>query len=76
MNAQDPLTFEERDSLTIHGETISAQIRHYDSSESMALHIMEDAPRSSENGSPVLVSRADVDKLRELLLEADRRAND
>lgn len=63
------LNREEREGLTIWGETISAQIRDGE----MALCVREDAPRSTEDGRPVIVSAGDVLKLSELLSEARGR---
>lgn len=69
----DILTEEERGGLTIWGEAISAQIRG-EERDHLALHVRDDAPRSNENGSPVLVPAGDLAKLRALLDEADLRA--
>jgi hypothetical protein len=72
---KDVLEAMERDSLTIWGEAISAQIRDFSDlpGTHLALHIKENAPRSSENGNPVIVGPGDVAKLRELLNEAAAR---
>ncbi len=67
--AEDVLTREERGGLTIWGETISAQIRE----GTMALHVRDDAPRSTEDGHPVIMPQEDVAKLRALLVEAETR---
>lgn len=66
---KDILTEEERQSLTFVGTTISAQIR----GPEMALYVFEDAPRSSENGHPVMVDARDTLKLCALLQEARGR---
>ena len=63
------ITDEERGGLTVWGDTISAQIRD----EHLVLHVREDAPRSTEDGHPVLVSPSDARKLRALLVEAEHR---
>jgi hypothetical protein len=64
-----PITKQERQSLTVWGETFSAQIRP----GGMALYIRPEAPRSTEEGRPFLLEHADVAKLRELLNEAGDR---
>lgn len=69
----NPLTDEERQGLTIWGETISAQIRDESDGRKLALYIRDDAPRSPENGHPAIVSPSDVLKLRALLNEAETR---
>lgn len=66
----DVLSFMERDSLTVWGDAFSAQSR--DRGE-LALHIMEDAPRSTEDDHPVLLGPKDVAKLRALLNEIEAR---
>ena len=63
------LSREERGALTIQGDTIAAQIRDGD----MALVIRENAPRSTEDGHPVIVSAKDVLRLYALLSEARGR---
>ena len=63
------LSREEREGLTIWGDTICAQVRDGE----MALNIMDDAPRSTENGNPVIVSARDVLRLYALLSEARGR---
>lgn len=60
---------QEQQSMTVYGETFSAQIRD----NTMAFHFMEDAPRSTEDGHPVIMPPHDVIKLRMLLEEAQRR---
>jgi hypothetical protein len=65
----DALTPEERESMTVWGETFSAQIRP----GGMALYMRPEAPRSTENGRPYLLEWQDVAKLQELLNEASRR---
>lgn len=65
----EPLTMEERDSMTIWAETSSAQIRP----GWMALYMRPEAPRSTENGQPYLIERADLAKLHALLDEAHTR---
>ena len=62
------LTREERDGLTIWGETISAQFRD---GGRLALHLRSDAPRDDDG--VVLVSPQDTAKLRALIEEADSR---
>lgn len=66
---KDILTSEERQALTFVGTTISVQIRDGE----MALHVFEDAPRSSEVGNPAIVDARDTLKLCELLREARAR---
>ena len=65
----DPITPQERESLTVWGETFSAQIRP----GGMALYMRPEAPRSTEDGKPFLIEWHDVAKLRELLNEAAAR---
>lgn len=68
----DPLTFMERDGMTVWGRYFSAQVR--DRGE-LALVIMDFAPTSHEEGGPVLLPAGDVEKLRALLNEeASRRS--
>lgn len=71
----DVLTDEERVGLTMWGEAISAQIRTYSdlAGTHLALHIMDDAPRSAEDGNPAIIGPNDVARLRELLNEVARR---
>jgi hypothetical protein len=63
------ITDQERQSLTVWGETFSAQIRP----GGMAFYVRPEAPRSTEDGRPVLMEWHDVAKLRELLNEAATR---
>jgi hypothetical protein len=63
------ITDQERQSLTVWGETFSAQIRP----GGMALYMQPTAPRSNEDGKPYLMEHADVAKLRALLDEAATR---
>lgn len=63
------LTEEERGGLTMWGETISAQVRP----GGLALHIRDNAPRSTEDGRPAIVSLGDVNKLAELIEAARER---
>lgn len=60
---EEQLTPEERQSLTVHGDAFAAQYR----GGSLALHIRDDAPHSSEDGHPVILPRADVERLYALL---------
>ena len=72
---------QERESLTIWGKTLSAQMRQYskivdwETYETgnpypvMMLHIMEGAKRGPENGHPVEVPLNDILKLGDLLNE-------
>lgn len=69
MSDQKPLTDEERQGLTVWGETFSAQIRP----GGMALYMRPEAPRSSEEGQPYLIEWPDVAKLHALLDEAKTR---
>jgi hypothetical protein len=73
----DPLTFEERDGLTVWGRYFAAQIRHYgyEEREHLVIHVRDDAPRSAEDGQPVTLPPDDVEKLRALLNESARRTN-
>lgn len=64
--ANDVLTYEERNGLWIKGEVISAQARHHGQ---LALYVRDDAPRSTEDGHPVILPAGDVQKLRALLEE-------
>jgi hypothetical protein len=61
------------DTLTIWGETISAQIRDYQDGTQLALHVRDDAPRSSEDGQPYQLPTADVVLLRDVLNAATER---
>lgn len=63
------LTAEERQSLTVHGDAFAAQYR----GGSVALHIRDDAPRSSEDGRPVMLTSADVEQLYALLTACRER---
>jgi hypothetical protein len=77
--AGDPLTPEERQSLTIWGETIGAQSRVYADVDDdlkvtgryrvLVLHVKDDAPRSAA----VELPPGDVAKLRALIEAADAR---
>lgn len=55
--------------LTIWTEAISMQVRD----DTVALHVMEGARRSSENGEPVLLSHAEARRVRDLLNMATAR---
>lgn len=57
-------------SLTIWTPTISMQVRDAD----VALHVMEGAPRSAENGHPVLIPKDEARRIRDLLNMATARA--
>lgn len=56
-------------SLTIWTPTISMQVRE----NIVALHVMDDAPRSPEDGHPVEMSHDDARKIRDLLNMATAR---
>lgn len=61
------------DTLTVWGDSISAQIRDYTPETALALHIREDAPRSAEDGAPYLLPLADAVLLRDVLNAATER---
>lgn len=61
------LTREERDGLTMWGESIAVQVRN---EGRIAIHLMEDAPN---DGYDVLLMPGDVAKLRAFLDEAQKR---
>ncbi|WP_068059191.1 hypothetical protein [Nocardia xishanensis] len=61
------------DTLTIYGETISAQIRDYTPETKLVLHVRDDAPRSTENGHPYELPIGDAVLLRDVLNAATER---
>lgn len=69
MTTTDPMTAEERQGLTIWGETISAQVRD---NGAIVLHHMDGAP-TAESADLFAIPADDVAKLRALLDEAANR---
>lgn len=55
--------------LTVWTSTVSMQVRDHQ----VALHVREDAPRSSEDGHPVLMTVEDAIRMRDLLNVATAR---
>jgi hypothetical protein len=70
--SESVLSWEERQSLTVLGDAISVQVRD----DELALHVREGAPRSSEDGHPVLVGHEDMARLHALLNEAHNRRHE
>lgn len=69
----DPLTQQERSSLTVWTDSFSAQGRQHDGEEgySLALFIKPETPRDADNVA--MIPPADVVKLRALLAEIELR---
>lgn len=59
-----------RESLTVWGQTMSAQVRGL---ATVAMHHYDDAPRSTENGQPYLLTTLDAVLLRDVLNAATDR---
>ncbi|MGW5519042.1 hypothetical protein [Nocardia africana] len=62
-----------RDTLTVWGETISAQFRNYQDGAKLVLAVHEDAPQSPEDGQPYELPAADAVLLRDVLNAATER---
>ena len=69
-SAMRELTEYEHSSLTVWGETISAQMRD----GSLVLHAKDNAVYSSEDGHPLLIPPGDTELLHALLDAARERA--
>lgn len=69
----DPMNDHMHDTLTVWGDSFSAQLRDYVSGTALALHIRDDAPRCDEDGHPYQLSTADAVLLRDVLNAATAR---
>ncbi|WP_280389894.1 hypothetical protein [Nocardia wallacei] len=69
----EPMNEYLHDTLTVWGEAISAQVRDTTPATTLALHVRDDARRSSEDGHPYILPIGDAVLLRDVLNAATER---